>query len=104
MGQTITEKIIARHAGRDRVRPGEFVEVSVDQTWSDDLGSPITLGLLETNNVPKVFDRDRVFVTAMVNAPAHSIETAAVIKNIRGLTSSSTKLARLAFTTHSASN
>jgi 3-isopropylmalate/(R)-2-methylmalate dehydratase large subunit len=86
MGQTITEKIIARHAGRDRVRPGEFVEVSVDQTWSDDLGSPITLGLLETNNVPKVFDPDRVFVTAMVNAPAHSIETATVIKNIRGLT------------------
>ncbi len=87
MHQTITEKIIARHARREYVRPGEFVEVSVDQTWSDDLGSPITLGLLKSNRVPRVFDADRVFVTAMVNAPAHSIETAAVMKDIRGLTS-----------------
>ena len=40
MFQTITEKIIARHAGRKAVEPGEIVDVSVDQTWSDDLGSP----------------------------------------------------------------
>ena len=81
--QTITEKIIARHAGRDAVSPGEYVEVSVDQTWSDDLGAPITLGLLETYGITEVFDRDRVFITSMVNAPARSIETAEVLKLIR---------------------
>lgn len=86
MKQSITEKIIARHAGRDMVRPGEYVDVSVDQTWSDDLGSPITLGLLEEYGIEKVFDRDRVFVTAMVNAPARSIETAEILKLIRQLT------------------
>jgi 3-isopropylmalate/(R)-2-methylmalate dehydratase large subunit len=83
MGQTITEKIIARHAGREKVRPGDYVDVSVDQTWSDDLGSPITLRLLEQYGVQAVFDKDRVFITAMVNAPARSIETAEVIKGIR---------------------
>jgi len=86
VGQTITERIIARHAGRDRVRPGDYVDVAVDQTWSDDLGAPITLGLLERHGVAEVFDRDRVFITAMVNAPARSIETAEVIKLIRQLT------------------
>lgn len=86
MGQTITEKIIARHAGRSRVRPGDHVDVAVDQTWSDDLGSPITLRLLEQHGVEKVFDHDRVFVTAMVNAPARSVETAEVIKGIREYT------------------
>lgn len=85
MGQTITEKIIARHAGRDRVKPGDYIDVSVDQTWSDDLGSPITLGLLEKHGIQAVYDRDRVFITAMVNAPARSIETAEVIKLIRQL-------------------
>lgn len=83
--QTITEKIIARHAGRDAVSPGEYVDVGVDQTWSDDLGAPITLGLLEAHGITDVFDRERVFITSMVNAPARSIETAEVLKLIREL-------------------
>lgn len=85
MGQTITEKILARHAGRDRVAPGDYVDVAVDQTWSDDLGAPITLGLLEKHGIKAVFDPDRVFITAMVNGPAHSIETAEVLKGLRQL-------------------
>jgi 3-isopropylmalate/(R)-2-methylmalate dehydratase large subunit len=85
MSQTITERIIARHAGRDRVRPGDYVDVAVDQTWSDDLGAPLTLGLLETHGIASVFDTSRVFVTSMVNAPARDIQTAEVLKLIRGL-------------------
>ncbi|HXD39418.1 MAG TPA: 3-isopropylmalate dehydratase large subunit [Ramlibacter sp.] len=84
MSMTITEKIIARHAGVNRVRPGDFVEASVDQTWSDDLGSPLTMGLVEDNGL-KVWDESRMFVTAMVNAPAQSIQSATVLKSIRGL-------------------
>lgn len=87
MGHTITEKIIARHAGLADVRPGDFVEAAVDQTWSDDLGSPLTLGLLEEHGIDKVFDEKRVFVTSMVNAPAQNVQTATVLKNIRRLTS-----------------
>ena len=85
MFQTITEKIIARHAGRKAVEPGEIVDVSVDQTWSDDLGAPLTLGLLERNGIKKVFDLDRVFITSMVNAPARDIQTAGVLRDIRTL-------------------
>jgi 3-isopropylmalate/(R)-2-methylmalate dehydratase large subunit len=85
MGQTITEKIIARHAGRKSVKPGDIVDVSVDQTWSDDLGAPLTLGLLERHGIEKVFDLDRVFITSMVNAPARDIQTAGVLRDIRTL-------------------
>ena len=85
MKQTITEKIIARHAGRDHVAPGEYVDVSVDQTWSDDLGAPLTLGLLEQHGIESVYDTTRVFVTSMVNAPARDIQTAEVLKLIRKL-------------------
>ena len=85
MTQTITEKIIARHAGRDAVQPGEIVEVRVDQTWSDDLGAPITLGLLEKQGIDKVFDTERVFVACMVNGPARDIQTAGVLREIRRL-------------------
>lgn len=86
MAQTITEKIIALHADRGIVRPGDFVEARVDQTWSDDLGSPLTLGLLEENGIDQTFDEQRVFVTSMVNAPAQSVQSATVLKNIRRLT------------------
>lgn len=85
MKQTITEKIIARHAGREHVVPGEYVDVAVDQTWSDDLGAPLTLGLLEKHGIEAVFDTSRVFVTSMVNAPARDIQTAEVLKLIRTL-------------------
>lgn len=85
MKQTITEKIIARHAGRDSVRPGDIVEVKVDQTWSDDLGAPLTLGLLEKHGIEKVFDTERVFVACMVNGPARDIQTAGVLREIRRL-------------------
>lgn len=85
MPQTITEKIIARHAGRKSVEPGDIVDVSVDQTWSDDLGAPLTLALLERNGIEKVFDLDRVFITSMVNAPARDIQTAGVLRDIRQL-------------------
>jgi 3-isopropylmalate/(R)-2-methylmalate dehydratase large subunit len=86
MAQTITEKIIARHAGLDSVSPGDFVDVAVDQTWSDDLGSPLTLGLLKQHGIRDVFDRERVFVTSMVNAPAQTVANAEVLKTIRNLT------------------
>ena len=85
MKQTITEKIIARHAGRDCVVPGEYVDVAVDQTWSDDLGAPLTLGLLEKHGIEAVYDKSRVFVTSMVNSPARDIQTAEVLKLIRTL-------------------
>lgn len=85
MKQTITEKIIAQHAGRDSVQPGDYVDVTVDQTWSDDLGAPITLGLLKDHGVAQVFDTSRVFITSMVNAPARSIETAESLKVTRDL-------------------
>ncbi|HWP10829.1 MAG TPA: aconitase/3-isopropylmalate dehydratase large subunit family protein [Ramlibacter sp.] len=86
MGQTITEKIIARHAGLGRVSPGDFVDVAVDQTWSDDLGSPLTLGLLKEHGIRHVHDRETVFVTSMVNAPAQTVANAEVLKIIRNLT------------------
>jgi 3-isopropylmalate/(R)-2-methylmalate dehydratase large subunit len=80
MGMTVSEKILARHADRDRVRPGDFVQVRVDQTFMDDLGGPITIGVLERYGITKVFDPDRVFVTPMVNTPSASVTVANTVK------------------------
>jgi len=83
MGMTLTEKILAGRADRDRVRPMEMLSVRVDQTYADDLGGPITFQILEEHGVRRIFDPDRFFVSAMVNAPSKSIEVANTIGKMR---------------------
>ncbi|MBI3126980.1 MAG: 3-isopropylmalate dehydratase large subunit [Candidatus Tectomicrobia bacterium] len=83
MGMTLTEKILAGRADRDRVRPMETLSVRVDQTYADDLGGPITFQILEEHGVRRIFDPDRFFVSAMVNAPSKSIEVANTIGKMR---------------------
>ena len=47
MGMTITEKILAKHAGRDKVTPGENVWVDVDVLMTHDVCGPGTIGVFE---------------------------------------------------------
>lgn len=82
MAMTITEKILAAHADCDRVRPGDLVQVRVDQSFMDDLGGPITIRLLDRYEVRRVFDSERVFVTAMVNTPAKSVTVANTVRGM----------------------
>ncbi len=70
---TMTEKILARHAGRDSVEPGENVWVDVDVLMTHDVCGPGTIGIFHEEFGPdaKVWDRDRVVII-----PDHYIFTA----------------------------
>jgi 3-isopropylmalate/(R)-2-methylmalate dehydratase large subunit len=61
---TITEKILARHSGRDSVKPGENVWVSVDILLTHDICGPGTIGVFEQEfgKGAKVFDPDRIVI------------------------------------------
>ncbi len=73
MGMTITEKILARHAGRNRVEPGENIWVSVDILMTHDVCGPGTIGVFHENfgKDAKVWDPNRVVII-----PDHYIFTA----------------------------
>ncbi len=73
MGMTITEKILAAHAGRDSVQPGENIWVDVDILMTHDVCGPGTIGIFEREfgKDAKVFDPDRVVII-----PDHYIFTA----------------------------
>ena len=43
MGMTITEKILARHAGLDRVRPGELINARIDIALGNDITAPLAI-------------------------------------------------------------
>ncbi len=73
MGMTITEKILARHAGRPRVEPGENIWCNVDILMTHDVCGPGTIGVFRENFGPtaKVWDANRVVII-----PDHYIFTA----------------------------
>ena len=43
MPMTITEKILARHVGREQVRPGEFIYADVDIALGNDITAPLAI-------------------------------------------------------------
>jgi len=83
MGMTISEKIIAAHAGRDAVRPGEFVYANVDIALGNDITAPIAIDELAKAGVDKVFDRDRVALVPDHSTPNKDIKSAELCKMMR---------------------
>lgn len=59
-GMTITEKIMARASGRDRVRPGELVFTDIHSVMTMDYLGKSTFDLFDSLGVAEVFDKDRV--------------------------------------------
>jgi len=73
MGMTITEKILANAAGRDKVSPQENIWVNVDILLTHDICGPGTIGIFEEKFNPnaKVFDVEKIIII-----PDHYIFTA----------------------------
>lgn len=73
MGMTMTEQILARHAGRDRVSAGELVWIDVDILMTHDVCGPGTIGVFREHFGPqaKVWDPRKVVII-----PDHYIFTA----------------------------
>lgn len=73
MGMTLTEKILAKHAGKSRVEPGENIWVNVDVLMTHDVCGPGTIGVFKQHfgKDAKVWDPEKVVVI-----PDHYIFTA----------------------------
>jgi len=79
MGATLSEKIIARAAARDKVTPGEIVTCAVDLAMMHDSGGPRRVKpILEQLNA-KVWDADKVVVVTDHYVPAVDAESAAIL-------------------------
>ena len=83
MAMTITEKILAAHAGREEVRPGEIVRVNVDLALANDITAPLAIGEFEKAGAKEVFDRDKVVLVPDHFAPNKDIKSAQQCKMMR---------------------
>ncbi|MBI05368.1 MAG: 3-isopropylmalate dehydratase large subunit, partial [Rhodospirillaceae bacterium] len=79
MGMTIAEKVLAAHAGKSTVKPGQYIWCKVDAT------SGHRLAELEALGVNQVWDKDKVFMVDDHQAPPPTIAVANKVKNLRRL-------------------
>lgn len=83
MGMTITEKILAAHAGKERVEPGELVNVKVDLALGNDITAPVAIREFKKIGVSRVFDNQRVVLVPDHFVPNKDIKSAEQAKVLR---------------------
>lgn len=66
MGMTLTEKILAAHAGKEYVEPGEIIEAKLDLCLANDITAPLSLEEFDRVGAKKVFDPEKVVFALFV--------------------------------------
>jgi 3-isopropylmalate/(R)-2-methylmalate dehydratase large subunit len=83
MAQTITEKILAAHCGREEVEAGEFIEGKIDLCLGNDITAPIAIREFKGLGVEKVFDRTKVALIPDHFTPNKDIKSAEQARILR---------------------
>ena len=83
MGMTITEKILARHAGLEEVAPGQLIEAQVDMVLGNDVTAPVAIREFKKLGLDKVFDKSRVVLVPDHFVPNKDIASAEQAKIVR---------------------
>ncbi len=83
MGMTLTEKILAKHAGKEKVEPGELILANVDLALGNDVTSPIAIQAFRNLGVREVFDRERIALVPDHFAPNKDIRSAEQVRMMR---------------------
>ncbi len=83
MSMTISEKILAAHAGRSDLQPGELLEVTVDFALGNDITAPFAIEAFRQAGAQKVFDVDRIALIPDHFTPNKDIASAMQAKVVR---------------------
>lgn len=76
MGMTITEKILAQHAGLHEVSAGQLINAKLDLVLANDITGPMAIKEFRKIGVEQVFDKDKVVMIPDHFAPAKDILSA----------------------------
>jgi 3-isopropylmalate/(R)-2-methylmalate dehydratase large subunit len=80
---TITEKILAAHAGKKNVSPGDLIDARIDLALGNDITAPMAIEAFKEIGAKKVFNRDRVVLVPDHFAPAKDILSAEQCKVLK---------------------
>ena len=76
MGMTMTQKILAKHAGLDHVEVGQLIEAKLDLVLGNDITTPVAITEFEKAGFTQVFDRDKIAIVLDHYTPCKDIKSA----------------------------
>ena len=82
MGMTMSEKILAKHAGLDHVEAGQLVTCKLDMVLANDITAPPSIKIFESIGRP-VFDNEKIALVPDHFQPAKDIKSAELAKIVR---------------------
>ena len=83
MGMTMTQKILAAHAGLDNVEAGQLIEADLDLVLGNDITSPVAIHEMDKMTVDTVFDKEKVALVMAHFIPNKDIKSAEHCKCVR---------------------
>jgi 3-isopropylmalate/(R)-2-methylmalate dehydratase large subunit len=83
MSQTVSQKILAEHAGLKSVEPGEIVKAKIDIAMAPDLTAVIAYNAMKEMGIKKVWDKSKVVFLNDHIAPATNVQNATLQKQCR---------------------
>lgn len=83
MGMTMTQKILAKHAGLDSVKPGQLINARLDIVLGNDITTPVAINEFKKSGFTRVFDRDRIAIVLDHFVPNKDIKAAQQSKECR---------------------
>ncbi len=84
MGMTMTQKILAAHAGLDSVSAGQLINAKLDIVLGNDITTPVAVNEFRKAGFDKVFDKDRIAIVLDHFVPNKDIKAAEQSKTCRG--------------------
>ena len=82
MGMNMSEKILAKHAGLEKVEPGQLITCKLDMVLANDVTAPPSIKEFEKIGKP-VFDREKIALIPDHFQPAKDIKSADLAKSVR---------------------
>ena len=83
MGMTMTQKILAAHAGLDSVQAGQLIEADLDLVLGNDVTTPVAIHEMEKFNKKEVFDKTKIALVMDHFTPNKDIKSAEHCKCVR---------------------
>ena len=83
MGMTMTQKILAAHAGLPSVSAGQLIEADLDLVLGNDITSPVAIHEMDKMKVDGVFDKDKIALVLDHFVPNKDIKSAQHCKCVR---------------------
>ena len=84
MGMTMTQKILAAHAGLESVKAGQLIEARLDLVLGNDITTPVAVNEFKKFGVDKVFSKSQIAIVPDHFTPNKDIKAAEQVKYIRG--------------------